>query len=36
MFYFTDDGSLSAIRYNAWKLNFSIQTAHGAAVWSAR
>jgi arylsulfatase len=34
MFYFTDDGSLSAFRYNAWKLNFTVQNAHGAQVWS--
>ena len=33
-FYFTDDGSLSALRYNAWKLNFTVQRAHGAHVWS--
>jgi arylsulfatase len=35
MFYFTDDGSLSALRYNAWKLNFTVQKAHGAGVWSS-
>jgi arylsulfatase len=34
MFYFTDDGSLSALRYNAWKLNFTVQNAHGFEVWS--
>ena len=34
MFYFTDDGSVSALRYNDWKINFSIQRAHGADVWS--
>jgi len=34
MFYFTDDGSLSALRFNDWKLNFTVQRAHGAAVWS--
>jgi len=34
MFYFTDDGSVSALRYNDWKINFSIQKAHGYDVWS--
>ena len=34
MFYFTDDGSVSALRYNDWKLNFSVQNAHGADVWA--
>ncbi len=34
MFYFTDDGSLSALRFNDWKLNFTVQNAHGADVWS--
>ena len=34
MFYFTDDGSVSALRYNDWKINFSVQRAHGADVWS--
>ena len=34
MFYFTDDGSVSALRYNDWKINFTEQRAHGAAVWS--
>ena len=33
MFYFTDDGSLSALRYNDWKVLFSIQKAHGFDVW---
>ena len=32
-FYFTDDGSLSAFRYNDWKVMFSIQEAHGFEVW---
>jgi arylsulfatase A-like enzyme len=32
-FYFTDDGSLSALRYNNWKMMFSVQRAHGLAVW---
>ena len=34
MFYFTDDGSVSALRYNDWKINFTIQKAHGYDVWS--
>ncbi len=33
-FYFTDDGSISAFRYNDWKIMFTVQNAHGAAVWS--
>ena len=33
MFYFTDDGSLSALRYGDWKLMFSEQRAHGLDVW---
>jgi len=33
MFYFTDDGSLSALRYSDWKLMFSEQRAHGLEVW---
>ena len=33
MFYFTDDGQLSALRYGDWKLVFSEQRAHGADVW---
>ncbi len=32
-FYFTDDGSLSALRYGDWKIMFSIQEAHGFDVW---
>jgi arylsulfatase A-like enzyme len=32
-FYFTDDGSLSALRYNNWKMLFSVQRAHGLGVW---
>lgn len=32
-FYFTDDGSLSALRYNDWKIMFSIQEAEGIDVW---
>jgi len=34
MFYFTDDGSVSALRYNDWKINFTEQRAHGSDVWS--
>jgi arylsulfatase len=33
-FYFTDDGSLSALRYRDWKVMFSIQEAHGFEVWA--
>jgi arylsulfatase len=33
MFYFTDDGQLSALRYGDWKLMFSEQRAHGVEVW---
>ncbi len=33
-FYFTDDGSVSALRYNDWKIVFSEQRAHGWDVWS--
>ena len=32
-FYFTDDGSLSALRWNDWKVMFSQQKAHGFDVW---
>jgi arylsulfatase A-like enzyme len=32
-FYFTDDGSLSALRYGDWKMLFSVQRAHGLEVW---
>ena len=31
--YWTDDGDLSALRYNRWKLLFLEQPAHGFAVW---
>lgn len=34
MFYFTDDGSISALRYNDWKIMFTVQEGHGAEVWS--
>ena len=33
-FYFTDDGSLSAMRWNNWKVMFTEQRAHGAEVWA--
>jgi arylsulfatase len=33
-FYFTDDGSVSALRYNDWKVMFTEQRAHGWEVWS--
>ncbi len=32
-FYFNDDGSLVALRYNQWKIVFSEQRAHGFDVW---
>ena len=33
MYYFTDDGKLSAFRYKDWKLMFSIQERHSFDVW---
>jgi arylsulfatase A-like enzyme len=33
MFYFTDDGGLSALRYNDWKLMFTEQRSHKFDVW---
>ena len=33
MFYFTDDGQLSALRYGQWKMMFSEQRVHGFDVW---
>ena len=33
MFYFTDDGQLSALRYGQWKIMFSEQRAHSLEVW---
>ena len=33
MFYFTDDGQLSALRYGQWKMMFSEQRGHGMEVW---
>jgi len=32
-FYFNDDGSLVALRYNRWKIHFAIQEGHGFGVW---
>jgi arylsulfatase len=32
-FYFADDGSLVAIRYNQWKIVFAEQRSHGMDVW---
>ena len=32
-FYWNDDGSLVALRYNQWKIVFAEQRAHGIAVW---
>ena len=31
--YWTDDGNLSALRYNNWKIVFLEQRAHGLDVW---
>jgi len=33
MYYFTDDGQLSALRYGQWKMMFSEQRAHSFDVW---
>ena len=33
IYYITDDGDLSAIRYNKWKIMFLAQKAQGFAVW---
>jgi arylsulfatase len=32
-FYFNDDGSLVALRYNQWKIVFAEQREHGLNVW---
>jgi len=32
--YWTDDGSVAAVRYNNWKMNFLRQDATGLKVWS--
>ncbi len=31
--YWTDDGSVAALRYNQWKITFLVQNAHGLHVW---
>jgi arylsulfatase len=31
--YWTDDGSVAALRYNNWKITFLRQDAHGLKVW---
>jgi arylsulfatase len=31
--YWTDDGSVAALRYNQWKITFLKQNAHGLQVW---
>lgn len=33
MFFFSDDGELTALRYDKWKIHFKIQKAHGMDVW---
>jgi arylsulfatase len=33
--YWTDDGSLAAVRYNNWKVTFLKQNAEGLRVWQA-
>ncbi len=33
--YWTDDGSVAALRYNDWKVTFLRQNAHGMHVWEA-
>ena len=33
-FYFSDTGDLLNLRYNDWKINFTVQDAHGVEVWS--
>ena len=32
-FYFNDDGSVVALRYDNWKLTFQVQNAEGLEVW---
>jgi arylsulfatase len=32
-FYWSDDGQLTALRYNDWKIVFAEQRAHGLKVW---
>jgi arylsulfatase A-like enzyme len=36
IFYFDDDGSLNAFRYNRWKVHFKIQENHGFDVWQKK
>jgi len=36
IFYFDDDGSLNAFRYNRWKMHFKIQENHGFNVWQKK
>ena len=36
IFYFDDDGSLNAFRYNRWKMHFKIQENHGFDVWQKK
>ncbi|MEO1460029.1 MAG: arylsulfatase, partial [Pseudomonadota bacterium] len=31
--YWTDDGSVAALRYNDWKITFLVQEAEGLDVW---
>jgi len=31
--YWTDDGSVAALRYDHWKITFLVQKAHGMHVW---
>ena len=31
--YWTDDGSVAALRYDSWKISFLKQNAHGLHVW---
>jgi arylsulfatase A-like enzyme len=33
--YWTDDGSMAALRFNNWKITFLRQNSHGMYVWSA-
>ena len=33
--YWTDDGSVAALRYDNWKITFLRQNAHGLSVWRA-
>jgi arylsulfatase A-like enzyme len=33
--YWTDDGSVAALRYNNWKVTFLKQNAHGLHVWQS-